>query len=306
MDDILDQNLVWRDRNGVEHPIAEMDGRYALNVYEYLKRTHRAVAFRYFASLGSMRMPDEHTAAYDIVSDAVAREMELIREKPFHWLLDKPLMRALAARVMQDRVERGTYERVAVEAPSTLPDLYRAPEFHVRPPVEIDRDACGQRPGDESKVFLVLVGEYDDRVVDAVFVGNRPAAYRYAAERDRYRKFNDVEVDEWDDHADGGSKVYGQIRRYLDPWTRVEFRTHVDLETGKVVHEAAVDTETMNGVEPSIESRTEPVGRRGRFQASVVSTGPDDRIDELRRTHADAVNQIRASVMEDVNHEGGR
>jgi hypothetical protein len=305
MDDILNQGRIWRDRDGVEHTIADMDGRYALNVYEYLKRTHKAVAFRHLAQLSTMRMPDADTAAYDIVSTAVEREIELIQERPFHWLLDKPLMRALAARVMHDRIKRDTGQRIAVEAPSSLPNLYQAPEFRPQPPVHILPDEAAQQPGDETRVFLVWSGCYEDRTVHAVFVGNRVAAYKHAAELDRYESYSDTDVEAWDDHPEGGSGVYGQIRRYPDPWTRIQFQTLVDLETGKVEVDTAPYTEIQATTERAIESKTEPVGVRGRYRAQVTTTGPDTEIDEVRRLHADAVNKIRASVMEDIT-EGGR
>ncbi len=302
----LDQAEVWIDKEGVSHRIEDMPGRYALNVYDWLRARHQGIAWRYASSLWTVRLPDPDTAAFDDVSDAIEREQHRISEDSLAWLLDKPLLRALRARIALDRIKRGTEggPRPQAEFRRNL-DRYTCEHgFTVAPSGDLDEVTYGQRPGDETKVFIVMAGDYEDRKPVAVFVGNRLAAYRYEVEHNRYNTYTQAEVTEWDDYHDGRTEgMYGQIRRYRDPWSEVEFRTLVDLETSQVVADHPVEVETVAGRSPEIVTTKEADGRRGAYRASIVTRGPDTELDAVRRQHEHAVNTIRANVLDDITKD---
>lgn len=106
MTHILDQGDTWVDKQGVAHTIAQMDGRHAFNVYTFLKRRHAMVAREYMKHLSSVPEPNG-VMAIDTVEAAISEEMDRLAKSTFLWLLDKPLLKALASRVEADRRDRG-------------------------------------------------------------------------------------------------------------------------------------------------------------------------------------------------------
>lgn len=304
LDELLDQGDEWVDKNEVTHQIETMSGRYALNVYNWIKANARSIGFRYALNLAGMNLPDEDTVAYLHVTDAIDREQERITNDPEGWIKDKPLMRALIARVAVDRITKDQAGYVPPTPP--LPQSFRpyeAKPFEKQTMRDLDEERFGQRPGDETRVFLVIEPGYEsDDTILAVFVGNRLAAYRYEVEAELYGGY--AEVKEMDDnHAGRTEGMYGQIRRYNDPWTEVEFRTIVNLETAAIVTDYDPVTRVRNDVHPMIDASKEADGLRGRYNVILKTTGPDTLIEQLRATHAANVNTIRANVLADLTKD---
>lgn len=303
LDQLLDQAEVWIDKNEVRHDISTMDGRYALNVYNWLKSRAMQIGFHYALNLAGMRLPDEDTVAYLHVTDAIEREQARISEDPESWIKDKPLMRALIARVAVDRITRDQAGYIPPTSPLPAKFVkFEAKQFAVMAEAEVDEV---QRPGDEQRVFLAIEpGDYDSpESVLAAFVGNRVAAYRYAAEHNRY-ELGGIQVAEWDDNNAGQTEgMYGQIRRYRDPWTEVEYKTLVNLETAEVVTDYDPVTRVRNDVDPQMKTDKEADGLRGRYNVFIKTTGPDYEIEALRTRHAHAVNTIRANVLADLTKD---
>lgn len=301
---ILNQGNTWTDKEGVEHPIEDMSGRYALNVYNYLLSKAQVIGFRYGLFLASMNLPDSDTVAYDHVMDDIDREHHKIGENPRAWLKDKPLMRALIARVAIDRITReqaGYVPATEPNSPLSFPP-YVAPEFMRKPyGFDLDEERFGQRPGDETRVFVVNNSDYNDTSIVAVFVGNRLAAYRYEGE---YNRYNCCDVTEWDDNAAGGTHgMYAQIRKYRDPWTQLSYRTSVDLETGNVTTDWPIKVSVRNDVDPGFTTEKDADGGRGRFNAVITTAGPESQAEQLRHLHAANVNTIRANVLDDLTKD---
>lgn len=302
LNQLLDQADVWVDKNEVTHQIETMDGRYALNVYNWIKSRAQHIGFRYAVHLAGIRLPDEATVAYLHVTDAIDREQKRIADNAEAWIKDKPLMRALIARVAIDRITKDQAGYVPPTSP--LPakfETYQAKPFVTLEPREVTEE---QRPGDETRVFLVveMAEDYDGRdEVVAVFVGNRVAAYRYAAEMDKFSTV--TEVKEMDDHHAGGPGLYGQIRRYRDPWTEVQYKTIVNLETAAIVTDYDPTTCVRNDVDPGISFTREADGPRGRYNVVLETVGPDTRLQDIRTLHANNVNTIRANVLADLTKD---
>lgn len=176
-------------------------------------------------------------------------------------------------------------------------------EFEVSPGGDLDESVWGQRPGDEFRVFVVLVGGYEAHRIAAVFVGNRLAAYQYEVEYNRYSTteyevFGCAEVVQWDDVAIG--TLTHQVREYRRAWVEVEFTTTVDVNSGKVISDPLPDIRVRNDVDPEIVAGASVALRssvRGRKLVQAVTRGPDRNIDQVRETHAANVNRlINASV----------
>ncbi len=293
--DILNQADVWVDRNEIEHRIDQMSGRYALNVYNYLKRKAKEVGFHY-----GLYLCQVGADGHDDVMREIDREQERISDDPVAWLLNKPLMLALMARVAVDRIENGTvgydYAPDAERRGATFTPYVCEHDFEVAPREVVSGQS---KPGDDTKVFVVLAGEYEDRAIQAVFVGNRLAALKYEAEYNRYEDWAKAYVQEWEDnHIFGTGATY---REYREPWTRVTFRTVVDLETGDVVSDERPKTEVITtnvGPEPYITKET--VGFRGRYKVAISTSGSDHLLDQVRTKHTEYVNKIRANVLADI------
>lgn len=304
LDQLLDQGERWVDKNEVTHEIATMDGRYALNVYNWLKSRAMQIGFHYALNLAGMRLPDEDTVAYLHVTDAIEREQHRISEDAEGWLKDKPLMRALIARVAVDRITRDQAGYVPPTSPLPAKFVkYEAPPFETHHLRDLDEERFGQRPGDETRVFLVVEPGFEepDEIL-AVFVGNRLAAYRYEVEAELYGGY--AEVKELDDnHAGKTEGMYGQIRRYRDPWTEVEFRTLVNLQTAEIIRDDDPVTRVRNDIEPRYLADKEADGHRGAYNVWVKTCGSDGNIDRLREAHAANVNTIRANVLADLTKD---
>lgn len=304
LDQLLDQAEVWVDKEDVEHRIETMNGRYALNVYNWLKSRAMQIGFHYAINLAGMQLPDEDTVAYLHVTDAIEREQERISDDAEGWIKDKPLMRALIARVALDRITRDQAGYVPPAEPlPTKMRPYEAKPFETHHLRDLDEERYGQRPGDETRVFLVIEPGYesDDEIL-AVFVGNRLAAYRYEVEAELYGGY--AEVKELDDnHAGKTEGMYGQIRRYHDPWTEVEYKTIVNLESGEIITDYDPLTRVRNNAEPQMESFKEPDGHRGRYNVIIRTTGPDTMVEGLRNRHQMNVNHIRANVLADLTKD---
>lgn len=304
LDQLLDQGERWVDKNEVTHEIATMDGRYALNVYNWLKSRAMQIGFHYALNLAGMSLPDEDTVAYLHVTDAIEREQARISEDAEGWIKDKPLMRALIARVAVDRITRDQAGYVPPTEP--LPTKFRPFEpkpFEVHTMRDLDVDRYGQRPGDETRVFLVIEPGYEDSdEILAVFVGNRLAAYRYEVEAELYGGY--AEVKELDDnHAGKTEGMYAQIRRYRDPWTEVEFSTLVNLQTAEIIRDDDPVTRVRNDVDPVMNATKESDGHRGAYNVWIKTTGPDGLIQAVRNSHAANVNTIRANVLADLTKD---
>lgn len=304
LDQLLDQGERWVDKNEVTHEIATMDGRYALNVYNWLKSRAMQIGFHYALNLAGTRLPDEDTVAYLHVTDAIDREQHRISEDPEGWLKDKPLMRALIARVAVDRITRDQAGYIPPTSPLPAKFVkYEAPPFETHHLRDLDEERYGQRPGDETRVFLVIEPGFEDSdEILAVFVGNRLAAYRYEVEAELYGGY--AEVKELDDnHAGKTEGMYGQIRRYRDPWTEVEFRTLVNLQTAEIVRDDDPVTRVRNDVDPVMDATKEADGHRGAYNVWIKTTGPDGLIQAVRNSHAANVNTIRANVLADLTKD---
>jgi hypothetical protein len=305
LDQLLDQGDIWVDKNEVTHQIEAMDGRYALNVYNWLKSRAMQIGFHYALNLAGMRLPDEDTVAYLHVTDAIEREQERISNDAEGWIKDKPLMRALIARVAVDRITRDQAGYIPPTSP--LPakfTKYEAKPFEQQHMRDLDTERFGQRPGDETRVFPVIEpGGYDDKdTILACFVGNRLAAYRYEVEAALYGGYAEVvELD--DNHAGKTEGMYGQIRKYRDPWTEVEYRTLVNLENAAIIRDDDVVTRVRNDIDPTMGTTKEADGLRGRYNVWVKTTGPDLDIDAVRSYHSNAVNTIRANVLADLTKD---
>lgn len=307
LDQLLDQADVWIDKEDARHEIETMDGRYALNVYNWLKSRAAQIGFRYAINLAGMNLPDEDTVAYDQVTEAIDREQDRISDNPEAWIVDKPLMRALLARVAVARIAKANAPELGPRPQVEIRDFraYEPKPFELHHMRDLDEERFGQRPGDEQRVFLVTEpGGYDDHTdtVLACFVGNRLAAYRYEIEAELYGGY--AVVRELDDNNAGQTEgMYGQIRRYREPWTEIEYKTLVNLETGYVVTDYDPVTRVRNDTDPIMETSKEADGLRGRYNVFVKTTGPDHELEALRARHAHAVNTIRANVLADITKD---
>jgi len=308
MPHILDQDETWTDRNKVEHRIAEMDGRHAVNIYEMLKRQHKHLAREYVMGyLLRLHGPEGEMAA-EAFERAVEDQIEYATEKPFLWLLDKPLLKALARRIKADRIAKGwdnpNPEPNDPDYPDPRPStLYEPREFEVRPLPDFDEDRFAYQRGDENRVFITTAGVYEDTTIKGVFVGNRTAAHRLAAELERYNDYAHAAVQVWDDTDLAKTMipgVPGKVGKYRYPWSRVEYRTIVDLETAEVLADFEPEVEAVIDSDPGLDIERDPIGRPGRYSLTLITRGPDGSIDKIRSTHADLVNTTIAQVLADT------
>lgn len=286
----LDQGAIWTDKNGNPHLIKDMSGAYALNAYNLLKRNAQVIGMKYAVYLSTLQMPDVDTVAFDIVEAGVFRQLDQIQSDVESWLLDKPLVKALADRVEADAVKtadvRGR-DLVKLE----FPDFIELPTLQTVPPV-VDSPNWDYRPGDERMVFVATSGEYEDQTTVGVFVGNRRAAYRFAAEYNRYEGGADVE--EWDDNSDGNYAA----RRYPDPYTEVKFLTSVEFDSGRIFARQTI-TNVRQGDDPQITVTAEQSDvRRGVSAVRVTTIGPEYKLAEVKSAHHQRVLATRNSILE--------
>ena len=297
----LNQGTVWVDKDGNKHLIRNMSGRYALNAHNMMQRNAQIIAFKYTSYLMMVPLPDGDTAAFDMVSSDIDRELERIRTDALGWLLDKPLMQALMNRVIAEAVPKGVIEDTNPSiARIDMPEEHILPGFEVKPPVE-DKAEWAQQPGDEIRVFLVVSGDYESRSPDAVFVGNRLAAHRYAAEINRYNTWADADVDVMDDSCIGGSLTYGQIRKYPTSITLIKYTTLVEFGTARIDRQN-VTLGVSQADDPQIKVEASQVsGRRGQQDlVEIVTTGPEGSLENVKRSHYSRVASTRASILESI------
>lgn len=300
MTHLLDQGEIWIDKEKVEHRIEDMDGRYASNTYNYLKRSHKQIAQQYLLHLMDLRGPEGEMAS-EAFEQAIEVEIDKITQAPFLWLLDKPLMKALARRVLADRISKGWPNPLPEPLDPNYPDplVYTPEAFRVKPGAETDEATYGPQPDDEHRTFVVMLNDYDSpSTIAGVFVGNRLAAYRLANELDRYNPHVLSEVVEWDDTAvaQPRGRVSGQMRVYRHPWSEVRYRTHINLTSGEVVLDQAPLVEVVIDRDPRIRTGRDMVGGRGDYRAEITTWGPDYDVEQVRSTHAVLVNQVINSV----------
>lgn len=301
---ILDQGKIWVDKNGTQHPIAIMDGRYALNTYNYLKNgVHRQVN-DYLRYLLSVPMPNGEIA-FDAVERSADAEAEMMSAKPLEWLLNKPLLKALARRVEAYRRDVLGWEgsRVWIEPtdpdypdPRTEFDGYQLPEFQVAPRVRV-KDLPQAKTGDERIVFLVTQGDYDSYRVLRPFVGNRTAAHRFAQELGRYEPTEVGDVEEFEDDTAGG----GGVREYPKPWTELIIRTVIEFDTAEVVDNQVITSITTLPQPKDVETVNQDGGQLGRLRhrrVVVETTGPEKLYSRMRTLHRNRVIETRKSVKE--------
>lgn len=94
---IVRQGKVWITRDGRKFFVEEMEPEHRANLLAWLRRRARTLHFC-VAGLSVSGMPNVDTAAYDMVSDALDREIDMDPEK---WLEEQPLVRRLVE--LEDR-----------------------------------------------------------------------------------------------------------------------------------------------------------------------------------------------------------
>ena len=237
----------------------------------------------------------------------IERAHRRIGEDSLAWILDKPLLRALLARVAVDRIERSAtgYDYAAdaqVKADPNFRPYQVEHDLEIRPEADFDREQFGQRPGDETRVFVVIESGYDSYNLLTCFVGNRLAAYEWEAEYNRYNDFASVhEMD--DQNAGQPNNLYAQIRRYRTPWTEIELATSIDLETSEIVNEWQPVFRVRNDADPEFSDDKTTDGARGRYNARIVTRGPDTQWATLCLNHASRVNAIRVNILDDLTKD---
>jgi hypothetical protein len=98
--DLLDQEEIWVDGQGVEHQITDMEPRYCANVVRFLLRQAEAIALAEDMAFLSVPMPDVDTVAFDSVMFDPDDPHKT--KNPQAWLMDHPLLHALSARAEAD------------------------------------------------------------------------------------------------------------------------------------------------------------------------------------------------------------
>ncbi|AXH66350.1 hypothetical protein SEA_SATIS_191 [Streptomyces phage Satis] len=95
--ELLGQEDVWVDTNGTTHRLQDMDRRYCENVYGYLLRNSRALAEQTYHRVAGGPQPNGEMAC-DAV-DAILEELLDAIENSDRWMMERPLMQALARRI---------------------------------------------------------------------------------------------------------------------------------------------------------------------------------------------------------------
>lgn len=286
----LDQAKVWTNREGLQIPVDTMSGRYALNAYRLLERSATEVVCRYSLYLGTISMPSEGTVAFDAIEAEIGRQIDRMQHDPLGWLHDKPLMQALLGRVQADGVQYNAPASPPDDEPVTGYDL--PPFERTGPARQIPADV--RKPGDESIVFIASTGDCEDYGIKAVFVGNRQAAYQYAAEHDRYA-IAPLEIDELDDSSIGD----GVGREYPVPFTEITYHTEIDLDVIDVVSDWRPRLEIRQaGAQPPTTEKT-AIRRHSREPDRLViqTVGPEYQLDEVQALHRTTVTETLASLM---------
>ena len=90
---LLRQDKIWITQDGRRFQVEEMEPGHRANLLAFLRR--RAAVLQLMGTVdlvAHVRMPNEDTMAYDSVSDAINREIDM---DPGRWLEEQPLMRRL-------------------------------------------------------------------------------------------------------------------------------------------------------------------------------------------------------------------
>jgi hypothetical protein len=95
--ELLGQREIWVDTHGSTHRIQDMDRRYCENVYGYLLRNGRAIAEQTYHRVAFGPQPNGEVACDTV--DAILEELLDATQNPDRWLMDRPLMQALAERI---------------------------------------------------------------------------------------------------------------------------------------------------------------------------------------------------------------
>jgi hypothetical protein len=298
----LDQSDIWTNRDGLHVQVNTMSGDHALNAYRRMERNVVDIVLWYSIYLmHSLRTPGESTVAFEAMEDYVNREIDRMQSDAIGWLRDKPLMKALLARVPDGHVAGVDTEITEVTLLPVAPS-YSLPEFkQAEPAPEIP--AIVRKSGDESLIFVVSVGDHEDHEILGVLVGNRRAALQFAAEYDRYHVYNRADVEEWPDHSLTG----GGVREYSVPFTEIAYHTEIDLETGEVVGDWCPATTIRQRTPTPISTEKYPI-KRHRFQSDrvvIATAGPEHQLMEVKRTHREAVVTTMASILE-ADKEGDK
>jgi hypothetical protein len=85
---LLQQSRLWITKDGRELRLEEMEPSHRDNLLAYLRRRAKTLHFCSAGLLG-VPMPDIDTMAYDMVSDALDREIYM---DPAEWLEEQPLV----------------------------------------------------------------------------------------------------------------------------------------------------------------------------------------------------------------------
>lgn len=98
---LLDQNEVWVDAAGEERPLADLEISHCRNIVNFLRRRAEGISVQYSRHLMTVELSLVHASenAYDAVSAEIDQQFESIMRDPMEWLNNKPLIRALEARV---------------------------------------------------------------------------------------------------------------------------------------------------------------------------------------------------------------
>lgn len=111
--ELLGQQEIWVDTNGKTHRIQGMDQRYCENVYGYLLRNGRAIAEQTYHRIAFGPQPGGEMAC-DAV-DAMLEELLDATTNSDRWMMERPLMQALARRIEGSGVRPdATYEVMVV------------------------------------------------------------------------------------------------------------------------------------------------------------------------------------------------
>lgn len=213
------------------------------------------------------------------VNGKCATCLELGENHPHEYKLDPALL--ATSPKPGPRGDSGRFESRFI----TVDDL---PGFIVAPPRVLGQ--IEPEPTDATKVFVVEAGQYEDRGILAVFVGNRVLAYTFAAEHNRYvsDRYDEAFVTEWPDTA--FSRHAGSI---LHPtiFTQIKYTTLIRAGRAgnqpdvwnRVESTAAVDTGCDHDLFTEVD--------QGDGRIEIITRSADTDGDRARAQHAEFVNK---------------
>ena len=91
----------WCDRDGIDHPIGEMEPRYCSNVIQFLLRRVEALAL--YHGMGSAIIADLREKAFGPDDDDqwLDELWDQQMDDPVVWMMGTPLVKALVARIIE-------------------------------------------------------------------------------------------------------------------------------------------------------------------------------------------------------------